>query len=365
MKKNMSSYNGSLPQSPRPIYIIGAGGIVTDAHLPAYELAGFEVAGIYDIDIEKATATAAKFSLPKVFGSLDELLQQAAADVVFDVAVPGSALLAVLRALPQKAAVLIQKPMGNNLQEAKEILQVCREKQLIAAVNFQLRYAPFVNEARKMIEAGEIGELCDIEINVNVFTPWHLWEFLYGLPRVEILYHSIHYIDLVRNFLDTPSAVYAKTVRHPSSQQLASVRSTIIMDYGEMVRASILTNHCHQFGPTHQQSYIKFEGTKGAVKITMGLLMDYPQGAADKFEYVLLDADTKPAWQTKVIQGSWFPHAFIGSMSQVMMAAEGSMVAPGNSVEDCIYTMACVEAAYASSEAGGMAPAKYFPEQKG
>ena len=38
----------------RNVLIIGAGGIVSDAHLPAYKKANFEVLGIYDPDIEKA-----------------------------------------------------------------------------------------------------------------------------------------------------------------------------------------------------------------------------------------------------------------------------------------------------------------------
>ena len=46
----------------RPIVVIGAGGIVNSAHLPAYKIAAFDVAGIYDIKQEKAKSTAEKFS---------------------------------------------------------------------------------------------------------------------------------------------------------------------------------------------------------------------------------------------------------------------------------------------------------------
>ena len=42
------------PQKPLPIVIIGAGGIVKDAHLPAYNIAGFDVQGVFDIDNQKA-----------------------------------------------------------------------------------------------------------------------------------------------------------------------------------------------------------------------------------------------------------------------------------------------------------------------
>ena len=342
-----------------PIIIIGAGGIVNDAHLPAYELAGFNVAGIYDVDKEKAHALAQKFNIPMVFDTMEDIVRLKVEPVVYDVAVPGSAIMKVLEHLPAGSAVLIQKPMGNNYAEAKAILQYAREKQLVAAINFQLRYAPFIKAARKLIQQGALGQVCDIEINVNVYTPWHLWTFLFESPRVEILYHSIHYIDLVRSFLGNPGGVYAKTVKHPEMSRLASVRSNIIMDYGDMVRANIITNHCHKFGMEHQHSYIKFEGTQGAIKINMGLLMNYPHGVADQFQYITMTGNEPgdpPAggWKTLEIEGSWFPHAFIGSMDQVMQAAAGNIPKPDNSVEDCIYTMACVEAAYQSSERGGV-----------
>ena len=53
---------------------------------------------------------------------------------------------------------------------------------------------------------------------VNVLTPWHLWGWLAEIPRVEIVYYSIHYIDLIRSFLGDPAGVYAKTNKHPSAQ---------------------------------------------------------------------------------------------------------------------------------------------------
>jgi predicted dehydrogenase len=347
-------FSSPLPQQPRPIYIIGAGGIVNDAHLPAYKKAGFTVAGIFDQNKEKAMNTAGRFNIPVVFESLDEMLQQAPENVVFDLALPGSALLNVLQQLPDGAAVLMQKPMGNNLEEAKKIRQLTREKRQIAGVNFQLRYAPFIIAARSIIQQGLIGTLCDIEVNVNVFTPWHLWDFLFQLPRVEILYHSIHYIDVIRSFLGNPLGIYARTVKHPAMKELASVRTNIIMNYGEMIRANILTNHCHCFGLVNQHSYIKLEGTTGAIKIKMGVLMDYPKGVPDIFEYVISEEGKTPEWKTITVEGGWFPDAFIGSIAQIMMAAESSIDQPGNSVEDCIYTMACVEAAYQSNANGGV-----------
>ncbi len=340
-----------------PVYIIGAGGIVNTAHLPAYAIAGYRVQGIYDIDNAKAVATAEKFNLPHVFSSLAAMVEHAPANAVFDLAVPGKQMIPLLQQLPDGAAVLLQKPMGENYDEAKQLLALTKSKKMLAGINFQLRYAPYIIAARDLIDKNLLGTLNDIEVNVNVYTPWHLWDFLLQSPRVEILYHSIHYIDLVRNLLGNPQSVYAKTTRHPSMPALAAVRSNIIMDYGDMIRANILTNHCHNYGTPKQHSYIKIEGSRGAIKINFGALINYPRGAADSFEYILLDDDAEPEWKEMTIEGSWFPHAFIGSMQQVMLAAAGVIDKPDNSVEDSIHTMACVEAAYLSSMQGGIRPA--------
>jgi hypothetical protein len=43
----------------------------------------------------------------------------------------------------------------------------------------------------------------------------------------------------------------------------------------------------------------------------------------------------------------------MGSMEQMMLAALGKIDRPNNTVEDAIFTMACVEAAYKSSDSGG------------
>ena len=346
-------YQDLLPRKKRPIVLIGAGSIVNDAHLPAYKMASFEVAGIFDINIERAKMIAEKFAIPVVYESLEQLIQQAPGNAVFDMALPASAIISSLIKLPDGAPVLIQKPMGNNFKEAKEILEIVRSKKLLAAINFQLRYAPFILEARSIINKGLIGDLCDIEINVNIYHPFHLWDFLFKSERVEILYHSIHYIDLVRSFFGNPEGMYAKTVKHTKMPALASVRSSIIMNYGDWIRAIILTNHCHDFNPKYQHAYIKLEGTKGAVRINMGLLMDYPTGTRDVVEFISNEGNPNPEWQNLEVDGTWFPEAFIGSMSEVIKAATGEIELPGNSVEDCIYTMACVEAAYESSDKGG------------
>jgi predicted dehydrogenase len=345
-----------LPHTRRPIISIGAGSVVRDAHLPAYAKAGFLLAGVFDPDQEKAVALAEDFDLPTAFPSLEAAVAAAPEGAVFDIAVPATVITDILPHLPDEAGVLIQKPMGEFLSQARDIRRFCREKGLKAAVNFQLRYAANSLGARSIIEQGAIGDLHDIEINVNEYMPWHLWAWLTDVPRVEIIYHSIHYIDLILSFLGKPDGVYAKTTLHPLFSELAATRSSIILDYGETVRASVTTNHGHNFGDRHQWAYVKWEGTKGAIRTQIGVVLNYPRGRPDSLEYCLLKEGNPPEWTSVPLAGQWFPDAFIGPMANLQCFLEGSADHMPTAVENAYHTMAVAEAAYASSKQCGLAP---------
>ncbi|MFM2082349.1 MAG: hypothetical protein RL380_1040 [Verrucomicrobiota bacterium] len=342
-----------LPVTPRPICIVGAGGIVRDAHLPAYRLAGFEVAGICDLNCARAVELAAQFGIKKVCADVRELVATAPPHAVFDLAIGPAQFASTLEQLPDGAVVQLQKPMGESLAQAQAILAVCRRKKLIASVNLQLRYAPFVLAARALIAQGLIGELYDLEVRLTAHTPWDHFPSVMHESRLEILYHSIHHLDLIRSFLGNPKSVLAKTLRHPA-KQLSSTRSTILMDYGDTLHAVVNTNHDHEFGAAQQESFIKWEGTRGAIKAKMGLLMNYPAGVPDKFEFCLLEPGQPPVWREEKLAGTWFPHGFIGTMGALQRYAEGSENALPASVEDVVHTMAVVDAAYESSTRGGV-----------
>jgi predicted dehydrogenase len=340
------------PKVARPIVVVGAGGIVHDAHLPAYRKAEFPVVALVDVNQEKALGLTKHFGIPFATTSIGEAIRYAPADAVFDVAVPAKAIAGILRQLPDGAAVLIQKPMGETLAEAVEILNICREKGLTAAINFQLRWAPNMLAARAVYETGALGELHDMEVSVSVHMPWELWSFLSKAPRLEILYHSIHYMDLVRSWFGNPVGVYAKTVRSPLTAELAATKSVITLDYGDDKRVFIAANHSHDFDAKMQRSLVQWEGMTGAMRAQMGVNLNYPDGKSDNLEYIVRgDA----GWSDAPVSGNWFPDAFMGSMGSLQAYVQGEAKTLPTSVEDAIDTMRVVEAAYISSEHGGMA----------
>jgi predicted dehydrogenase len=334
------------PTRPRPIVIIGAGGIVRAAHLPAYRALGLPVAGIFDLRADVAQSTAAAFAVDSVFPTLASAAS--VRDAVYDLAVPGDQILGILTDLPRGAAVLMQKPMGPDLATAAAIRACCRARELTAAVNFQLRFSPNVLALRDLLTQHALGPIVDVEVRIVIDQPWQVWSFLETAPRLEVPYHSIHYLDAIRWLIGEPGGVYCRVVRHPALPSFTDTRSSIILDYGDRLRCSLTMNHTHRAGPRYRSSQIVVEGVRGAARLTWGVNLDYPAGPADTME-VAGDGD----WKEVPLRGSWFIEAFEGPMSNLQRFVTGEDHALVTAVDDAIRTMAVVEACYTSSARGG------------
>ena len=334
------------PKKPRPIVFIGAGGIVRAAHLPAYRDKGFEIAGVFDVASKVAKKLARDCDIPRVFESLEDACKLR--EVVFDVAVPADQILAVLRKLPKGATVLIQKPMGRDLGEATRILELCRAKKLVAAVNFQLRFAPNMLVLQHKLARKSLGRIIDVEVRTRTHTPWSTWKFLRGIPRMEILYHTIHYIDLLRACFGEPHHVWSSADRDPQFDGYADTRMMARLAFSGGIRASIVTAHSHEFAAKTKSSHVLVEGTRAALLATMGVNLEYPRGEPDTLEI----CPRRGKWKSVELDGSWFPDAFAGTMSNLQRFAAGEDSKLHTAVLDAWKTMAVVEACYSSSAYG-------------
>jgi predicted dehydrogenase len=330
-----------------PIAIVGAGGIVQDAHLPAYRKAGFTVVGIYDIDQERAARVAARFDIPTVYESLDAVLDGPAA--IIDVAVPARENPAIAARVARAGkALLLQKPIAEDLAAAEEIVRVTEQAGIIAAVNQQARWMPAALAMRDLIGRGLLGEIYQVSFLINVETPWSLWPWIIAGERVEVLYHSIHYLDTIRALLGRePRLVFADGTTIPGYPTRAETRTNIQLIFEGTTRATVLDTHHNSGGLDDQFALLRVEGTEGAAVAELGLLKNYPTGVPDSFRYH--SRKLQPGtWIAPKLTGTWFPDAFIGTMASVMRGLEGAPGAPETSVRDNLGTLRVVLAAYQS-----------------
>jgi predicted dehydrogenase len=331
-----------------PIAIIGAGGIVDGAHLPAYKKAGLEVIGITDVDIAKAQDVAARHGIPQVYQNIDELLADPHVQVV-DIAVPSVAQPAIFEKVANsKKHILAQKPMAPTIEQGLRMADLVDANQIVAAVNQQLRFEEGVAAAHKMVELGWIGTVTNMSITVNLITPWELWPWARDLERLEVMLHSIHYHDLIRWFLGDPTTLFCAAGRTKGQYPIGETRTISTALYGDGVTSVVHANHVNRGGDNLAE--YRIDGDQGSIRGTLGLLYDYPTGRVDTLEVNSLVVPTD-GWTPYPVTTRWFPDAFIGTMGSVLGAiAKGSPLR--SSVRDNVNTLRLVDALYRSMDSG-------------
>jgi predicted dehydrogenase len=340
-------YRPALPNGrTMGIAVVGAGEIVESCHLPAYRMGGLNVVGIYDVNRDKAAALAAKFGVGKVYGSYDELLADDDARIA-DFAVPAKVQpqLAVQAAAAGKH-MLCQKPLAENYGDAVRIVEACARAGVKGAVNQQMRWAPSIRAAHTILKRGWLGELLQATITVNVKQEFANWTWLRNMPTLEFMYHSIHYMDSIRFLFGDPEYVYVDGARFPGQQCVGETRTLLHIKFPGEARGLIHDNHNHIAGEDDWYATFRFEGTEGIVKGTNGSLYNYPVGREDTLSYYSKRIDPD-YWFTPRLHGKWFPHAFMGTMGELMRAIEEDRE-PENSVADNLKTLQMVFGAYVS-----------------
>ncbi len=341
------NYKPPLPASRDiGIAIVGAGEIVQSAHLPAYRKAGFHVVGIHDIHHARAQTVADEFDIPRVYASLGEIVHDSDVQIV-DIAVGAKAQPSIVQQVVEGGKhVLCQKPLAETYQQACQIVKMCDEAGVRAGVNQQMRYAPGIRASKDVISRGWLGELLQASIQVNVRTPFEHWSFLRDIETLEVMYHSIHYLDSIRYLLGTPEYVYADGARYPGAVCRGETRTLIHLKFPGEVRGFIHDNHDNWASEEDWYATFRFEGTRGIIKGTNGALYDYPHGRTDTISILSKEIDDV-CWLTPKLGGRWFPDAFMGTMGELMAAIEEERE-PENSVRDNLLTLQMVFASYLS-----------------
>jgi len=110
-------------------------------------------------NIETAQGFAAEFSIPKAYGSYEELVNDPDVDVIYIGSPHNLHLGNTLLALNHNKHVLCEKPMGVNLREENIMIEKAKEKNLFLMEALWSRFLPNIIKTKELIASGEIGEV--------------------------------------------------------------------------------------------------------------------------------------------------------------------------------------------------------------
>jgi predicted dehydrogenase len=333
------------------IGIVGCGGIVQASHLPAYRMAGFRVAGLWNRTAETARAVAGRFDIPKVFPSWQDLVQSPEIEVV-DISLPPHLQPEVAIAAAKAGKhILIQKPMAISYPAAVSIVEAARRHGVKLAVNQNGRWDPAIRASKTLIDAGILGTRLTAFIELRTMQPWQpFWEDATIYTRLMILGMSVHHIDQFRFLFGEPAHVSALTARYPGQKWEGESIAHYWLQYGDGFFASGLDD-----GSTWSRDYgirFRFTGTDGVLKGTIG----WPDATWSTLRYCAREKDS--SWHEPVFETKWFPEAFMGTMGELFRAIETGGT-PSTSGEDNLKTLQLVFACYrAARERRAVAPSE-------
>lgn len=138
--------------------VLGFGHHAVKRLVPAFR--GASVArlhGLWRRDPAKAAADAARFGVPKVFGSAEELCASPEIDAVFVVSPDALHREHVLLALANGKPVLCEKPLAMSAAEAEEMQAAAERAGVLFGVAQNMRYNLAVDLMRRWIAEGRIG----------------------------------------------------------------------------------------------------------------------------------------------------------------------------------------------------------------
>lgn len=112
---------------------------------------------------KKANAFAEDYDIPRVYRSIDDLLEDGGIDVVHN-CTPNFLHYEINRKVLEAGVHLFsEKPLTMSSEEAKRLVELAARKGVAAGVNFNYRLFPMVIEAKGMIERGELGNIFAVQ----------------------------------------------------------------------------------------------------------------------------------------------------------------------------------------------------------
>jgi predicted dehydrogenase len=329
----------------------------------ARQIPGLTVAGLVDLDLDRARSRAAEFGLADALVGRDaeDTIRCTGADMVFDVALPSTRRDLALMAFRHGCHVLTEKPMADSLEHARDIMDAARAAKRIHAVIQNRRYHPGVRRIRRFIASGAIGDLTSL--HCDFFIAPHFGGFREEMDHVLLLDMAIHTFDAARYMAGkVPVAVYCNEWEPMGSwyRQGSSAAAIFELEGGAMFtyRGSWCAN-----GPrTSWESTWRIVGTRGS------LLWDgYDDIRAEVTTDRAVPGQPYLRETEAVTVPALDPADRVGGhlgILQDFVAAIAAGKAPETRGEDNIRSLAMVFGAIASSTAGQRVPV-VVPELQG
>lgn len=230
-----------ITHKPLKILMIGCGAI---AHYWAeYTLQRQDavISGIVDLNLERARAFAAQFSLScPLYDNLDRALAEVAPDIVYDLTFVTTHREVVTKCLRAGCHVFGEKPMCISREEAQALVRASEETGKYYFVMQNRRYQKPVQALKELTASGRLGKIWMIKADIFVFEDLSSIRNLLEMPMLQD--NAIHTFDQARFLLGQDArTVYCHSYNPPFSKYKGDAAGTCIF---EMSGGAVFVYNC-------------------------------------------------------------------------------------------------------------------------
>jgi predicted dehydrogenase len=177
-----------------------------------YEAGGVECVALYNRTVPKAEALAREFGIPRVYASVEELLEREEIDFLDVCTDVGTHAEFTRLGAARRRAVVCQKPMASTLEEAEAMVAACRAAGVPLYVNENWRWQTPIRALLAELRSGVIGEVFRARISmVSGFPVFANQPFLKELDQFVLTDMGSHVLDVARCLFGEAGRLYCQT----------------------------------------------------------------------------------------------------------------------------------------------------------
>lgn len=313
-----------------------------------YEAGCVECSALYNRTVAKAEALAAEFGIPRVYGSLERMLDTEEIDFLDICTDVGTHAPFTALGASHGRAVVCQKPMARTLDEAVAMVEACRDAGVPLFINENWRWQTPIRALLAELRSGVIGEVFRARISmVSGFPVFANQPFLKELDQFVLTDMGSHVLDVARCLFGEAGRLYCQTSKVHAGirgEDVATVMLSMRSGATVVVEMGYAGNHLER--DRFPETYIFIEGARGSLELGPDFWIRVTTSSGTHIRRV---PPPRYAWANPAYD---VVHSSIVACHANLLAAMRAEAPAETTGEDNLQTVRLVFASYESAASG-------------
>ncbi len=308
------------------------------------ELEGAECVALFNRTLSKAENLAKRFNIPKFYDDAEVLLQNENIDFVDIITNVETHARYVDLAARYHKDVICQKPMAQDFETAKHMMQVTRDSGVRFYVHENYRWQPQIRRVKEIIDSGVIGKpfRCNSLWN-TAFPLFETQPFLATLEKFALTDQGSHQFDVLRFLFGEADTIYTQIQTVNTTIKGEDVATSLIRMKNGMACVQQISFSSPLEKEIFPQLLLVIEGDKGSIRLDADYHFAITVGNETSYEHITMQ---KYPWQTDRLEPE--PPGIVACNNDILQDMLGVSTAETTG-DDNFETVRMVWAAYESA----------------